>query len=537
MNVSSLSDLPRRAVDVVTLSKSAQAFAQANRQSWSRTDAGASTGELLTDVTLHHPGYVLSGTVAGKHLAEAKDLNLSFLFRRYDRDISHICQSYESANTYSIAGRLRSPSLVACALADSRRIYASVDSIADLVDVTYDGILIGDLIYNTYLKKHNVGTIESLSQSVLPVIFDTVLYERYYDRLLSNNEIRAVIGAQASYAKSGVLLRLALNEDLDVFERIFGPKRFTIRRFTDISETYNQANRPSDAAFERVWTEHREQGVERSRAYFDDRLSGDDDDVIVSKAYSNDKSIIDRETLVDELDLNPEKPIAVLMTHVFLDAAHFRGSLFRDYVTWVRETLQHVRTDSSTNWILKPHPGSDRFDCKHTVDGEFDQAVAGFDNHTVRIMPDDVSTTAVHEIADVVLTVRGSAGIEFPALGTPAIVASDCHYSGFGFAHEPDSKQAYFDLLDTIGDLPPLTERQVERANVMAYLLFVLMRVPSEYIPEISKTEVDDVDKIWQRAARLLSETSVDDSALRAKIEKFVEDDHQHLLDFDKIEL
>lgn len=532
-----LSSLPHRVSDVFKLSEHADTFAQANRQHWGSPNSDASSGKLLTDVTLHHPGYVMTGAVAGKHLANEKNLDISFLARRYDRDIFHVCRSYKPAQIFSLARRFRSPSLITHALSESRRLFDSINSPEDIADITYEGILIGDLVYNSYLQKNDIGTINSVSYDILPVIFNAVLYKEYYERLLSNNDIRAIIGAQASYAKSGILLRLGLKKGIEVFERIFGPKKFTIRHFTDVTETYNQANRPSEKVFKHVRAEHREQAVKRSQEYLNDRLSGENDDVIVSKAYSQDKSIIKRDTLADNLGLDPDKPIAVLMTHVFLDAGHFRGSLFRDYVMWVRETLQYIRNDSTTNWIIKPHPGSERFNCEHTVESEFKRAMDGFEDHTVRIMPDNVSTTAVHDIADVVLTVRGSAGIEFPALGTPAIVASDCHYSGFGFAHEPDSKEAYFGLLDAIGNLPPLTDDEVECANVMVYLIFELMRVPSSYIPKMPKTEIEQVSDIWHQAADSLSDVSIKDSEFQSKVNTFVENNHQHLMNFDKIGL
>jgi hypothetical protein len=294
---------------------------------------------------------------------------------------------------------------------------------------------------------------------------------------------------------------------------------------------------PDADIFERTWEMYREQATEEIKQYLEKRLSGDDEDIIVSKAYGEGEKAVDRRTLADDLNLNPDKPMVVIMSHVFLDAGHFPGGLFQDYVIWLRRTLQHVRTRQHANWIVKPHPGAERYDCEHSVQDEYEQAVKGFDDHTVRLLSDNVSTSAVHKFADAVITVRGSAGIEFPSLGTPAIVAGQNHYTGFGFTREPSSKQAYFELLDEIDELPPVTDHERDRARVMAYLVFMLMRVPSKHVPNMPKTAIEDTDDIWRQGAALLSDGQVQDTVFRDRVSTFINDEHRHLLQYDAIGL
>jgi hypothetical protein len=536
MNLSTLTSLPKRAVELLSVSDAAQAFADANRPIWSDGVSDAN-GTLLAEVTLNHPGYIMDAGIAGNFLADELGLNLSFMIRHYDRELGKILNSYAPHRLVTLLSRYRHPWLLARALTVTHRVYRDLKDIDDLLDLTYEGIPIGDLVYNTYIARKNVGTIDTLSRDVLPYLFETIFFCHYYEYVIETRDVRAVLAAQSSYSKGGVLLRLGVKHNLDTFERIFGAKAFTIRRFREQKQVVDRSTQPDAEIFEHIWENYREQAIEETDEYFEKRLSGADEDVIVSKAYGEDKEEVDRTTLANDLDIDPDKPMIVIMSHVFLDAGHFPGGLFQDYVIWLRETLQHVRTCQHTNWIVKSHPGAERFDCEHTVLDEYEQAVDGFDDHTVRILPDDVSTAAVHNFADAVVTVRGSAGIEFPALGTPAIVAGQNDYTGFGFTREPESKQEYFELLTDIDKLSPVTDRERDRARVMAYFRFMLTRVPSKHVPEMPKTAIDRTDDIWRQGAELLSGGPVQDAALRNRVSKFIRDDHRHLLQYDAIGL
>jgi hypothetical protein len=536
MNFPNPTSFPGLLVDKLSISDPERAFADVNRFIWNQNTTSAD-GTILTDTTLKHPGYVMSAGIAGSLLADELDLNVTFLTGNYNRGLIKILNSYNPLEMIKTSDRYRHPRIIKRALTETRRIYRDLEAIDDLINLRYGDILIGDLVYNTYLSGENVGTMNSVSRSVLPYIFDSLLYYYYYQHVIDTKDVRAILAAQGSYTACGTLLRLGIKHNLSTFERIFGPKKFTIRRLKQQSQVEYQSNRPDPEIFEYIWEEYREDVIDETDTYFERRLCGADEDVVVSKAYSKSKAKIDRKGLADKINIDPEKPIVVIMSHVFVDAGHYTGGLFRDYVTWLRETLHHIRTQKQINWIVKPHPGAERHSCEHTVVDEYTQAVEGFNDHTVRLLPNNISTSAVHDFADAVITVRGSAGIEFPALGTPAIVAGESHYTGFGFTREPTSKQEYFELLDDIDGSISVTDTEQDRARVMTYLLFILMRVPSERVPEMPKTKVNNADTIWDRGADLLSDAPAQDTTFADHVSTFIQDDHRHVLRYDAIGL
>ena len=59
---------------------------------------------------------------------------------------------------------------------------------------------------------------------------------------------------------------------------------------------------------------------------------------------------------IKKFNLDPNKKIAVLFSHIFWDGTFFYGEdLFIDYEDWFRETLKVMIKKKDVNWIIKVH--------------------------------------------------------------------------------------------------------------------------------------------------------------------------------------
>ena len=57
---------------------------------------------------------------------------------------------------------------------------------------------------------------------------------------------------------------------------------------------------------------------------------------------------------IKKFNLDPNKKIAVLFSHIFWDGTFYGEDLFIDYEDWFRETLK-VMIKKDVNWIIKVH--------------------------------------------------------------------------------------------------------------------------------------------------------------------------------------
>ena len=88
-------------------------------------------------------------------------------------------------------------------------IFADLNSKDDISKIKYKEILIGDLIYDGYLKFYNVYTIELTDIKFKNYLRDFILLAKFWDEYFLNNNVKFIIGSHPYYAY-GLILRIGL---------------------------------------------------------------------------------------------------------------------------------------------------------------------------------------------------------------------------------------------------------------------------------------------------------------------------------------
>ena len=104
--------------------------------------------------------------------------------------------------------------------------------------------------------------------------------------------------------------------------------------------------------------------------------------------------------------------------------------------------------------------------------------------NNVKVLPKDFSASAIPNLADVILTVSGTSGLEFACFGIPVINAGNSMYSGYGFNIEPKTKQEYYYVLNSIDQVDKLTTKQINTAKHVAYYIFIYNHHTPAYVFE-----------------------------------------------------
>ena len=153
----------------------------------------------------------------------------------------------------------------------------------------------------------------------------------------------------------------------------------------------------------------------------------------------------------------------------------------------------------------------------------------------IRCAPPDLHTASLHSIVDAIVTVRGTAGLEFAAIGVPPIITGEGPYSGHGFTIEPKTVEEYVTTLTNFGKIKPLSQEAQAKARIFTYLHFVVSRIQSTLVPDIPADFWTPVDAniIWLAAAKRLEHNSVEDDPLFTQFSLQIEADNPHLLNHD----
>jgi CDP-glycerol glycerophosphotransferase (TagB/SpsB family) len=99
-----------------------------------------------------------------------------------------------------------------------------------------------------------------------------------------------------------------------------------------------------------------------------------------------------------------------------------------------------------------------------------EDVVGSLPDHLKLVYPDtDLSTYSLFEIADYVVTVRGTVGIEAALFGIPVVTAGTGRYAGRGFTLDSTTREQYLEKLANLETYPRLSAGQIELAERFAY--------------------------------------------------------------------
>jgi hypothetical protein len=210
---------------------------------------------------------------------------------------------------------------------------------------------------------------------------------------------------------------------------------------------------------------------------FERRYAGTD--ALSRRMYAHTRSQ-PAEALVRRLGLDRSKRTAVVFSHLLWDANLFYGDdLFDDQESWLVETVRAATENDRLNWIVKLHPANIWKRKLERTSGELPELdairrhVGELPSHVRLLLPEsDINARSLFDVADFVVTIRGTVGMEAPCFGIPAVTAGTSHYSGRGFTLDSGSAADYLRLMSRLQDEPPLEEPAVLLARKHAHALF-----------------------------------------------------------------
>ncbi len=297
-------------------------------------------------------------------------------------------------------------------------------------------IYVGDLIYDSFIR-YNLRFKDSykLSLHFYSIIFLTILNISKLNKLFSENDFKCVISQTHVYASlSSLAIRIALNKRIKVLMPIGG--RLVIYKNIDdcmISEVAIKKNKLNNL-LNKNWQKELD-------IYLSYRRAGKIKGTTAKDAYQkkNDFSKNDRFNSMIK-DKKKFSKIGLLATHCLSDANHAGGNFFfNDFYTHFVETLNIIKNDLKTLWIIKPHPTSMYYNEEDFIHKEIIKRKL----KNVIICPNDVKPNSIIEIADKIVTCRSTIAIESAILGKKAIICGKNFFTNFGITENCFSFKVY----------------------------------------------------------------------------------------------
>jgi len=357
-----------------------------------------------------------------------------------------------------------------------------------------DNILLGDLIYDTYIRT-KLGFIKpKIDLHFCNIFFKTIFRTLSLKKIIKKNQTKFIIIGTYTYAYNGpIALRLGLEKNIEVLE--------AGRRFLWKYSKYNLKNGFDYSLVQKNKIFIKKiASMKKINKFLDDRKSGK-----VKLYFTRNKDIkkykfVTRSDLLKKFNLNKKniKKIVLIATHKFSESPHAKGNLiFRDYYDQFIKTLEYFNknNDKDVLCIFRPHPSSHEFNEESVIKNEIHK----LNNKIIKLCPKNISSYNLSEICDTVITGRGTIGLEFACKGKKPILAGQATYSKNNFTYEPYNQSEYFKILSSIKNIKYLNNNKTNLAKKILYFLenHKINLIESKIVPdEISKKISQNLIKI-----------------------------------------
>jgi tetratricopeptide repeat protein/capsular polysaccharide biosynthesis protein len=495
-------------------------FVLFNKQAWDEFSPPENHLEdklILVDCMVDFPPYIHGNMIVAKFLQKATNAKIAVVVR----DQEQLSRNQSILKSFSVKEAFFSMAPVPLSIETNIDRFTKETNPKKvregIINFALEGLVIGDLIYDAYLRDTGLPTIDRIDNTLLHYFSHAEKIHAIYKKIFENRNVIATVQAHTVYIIYGILARVALANGAVVFGRKPGTSPFTIRMYNKLSElgTWEIGFRKKD--YEYIYRHHKERAIEFSKDFLRKRFKGKSIPSLYAhtqEAYSQSKQHYSRNDLIKKIDMHPDKPIVFIMCHAFSDAPHVDSRmLHNDYFEWLEETLEIVSGLMHVNWVVKPHPEDKYYESKEDHAAKI--ATEYTEKHSnIFLSPEDLNTSSILEYAHAVVTVRSTAALEFSAMGIPSIVTGRFTFTSLGFTIEPETKEAYIETLTNIHDCKRLSSQQTDRALTCCYLYYNLALVETRFIPSIASnwhTEFDAVEYLEFSLAALKNHRIEDD--------------------------
>jgi len=494
---------------------------------------------LITNL-VNHLGYTMSEIIIGKNLMEMFDSNGIALLQKNDLKSKLIFESF-GIKKFIYLDNLNFFIRVKYFL-KAYSIIKSCETIDNFLKFNLNNVNIGKAVYDHYLRFTGVGTTNQFYPKFY--LFLSQALANYYEIQKNYDKFKFIASVQSErqFIPGSIIYQSSLTNGINVYSRSGPSNTFSVRKYSDIKEMWKNRERYSKELYYQVSNSIKERAVQIGGNHIEKRFNGVPENdafhdfferpsLLKEKNYKKkEKKTITKKELCERFGWNQNKLIVVILSTDLTDGVFDNTwSLFKDRLTWIRETLLEVTNIKNVNWLLKPHPNDEEHKVVTDTISEYKKICSSYKH--ILTFPNDVSIASIPKFVHAVVTHSGSASYEYPCMGIPVFQASESICSGRGFTIDPKSKKEYFDLLHKIEEVNKLNKWQIDSARIYAFIYSELTRIKANLIIPYVRGAITDKN-YWSKSIKLLDCYKVEEDLLKKMMKMQEKNKDRHTINY-----
>ena len=288
----------------------------------------------------------------------------------------------------------------------------SINKKKDILDIKIYSIPVGDLIYDEFLARYNVGTVNIDDRRFSFFLKHSIKLFIFWYNKIQKKEVKALITSHTVYF-IGMPARIAIYKNIPCYQLSWSSCSYLTRDYQTpfevskyIPKIYNKIPKPIS---------------KKLKKNAKDNIISDFLGIKKDKIPSIEIKIKRAQQLVrSKKELSTKKKLNILIAaHCFTDSVHVYGTqgLFVDHMAWI-EFLGNISKKTDYNWFIKFHPS--HYDNNYIKMIELIKKYPKF-----RIVPKNYKNINLLKKINYALTVHGTMGREYPYFNIPVLNASD----------------------------------------------------------------------------------------------------------------
>jgi len=482
-----------------------------------KKDLNKKNYNVLLASFVHQPGYIYSDCLLAINLKKIDNVKIHGLMDQNDEQAENFLNMVGSKKNYFyIKDNLFNKITY---LFFAYKYFVKLKDVNDLVNFRLNKIEIGRAVYDHYIRNSNKPSIDNLNFKILNLLAEACYVKNFTENLIKENKYKYAIISERQFIPSNIIFQVSLKRGVKVISRVSGPKKIGVSLCSSFKKRNDSEVRIGKNLFKLLSKnkiKYSQLGYSIIKKLLDGEMMNFDRNISKKYFYDSSKNKkIKISNFFEELGLDKNKKTCFIFSHNLLDGNLFGKSklIYCDYLTWLRDTLFYInKLDSNINWIIKEHPSDYGFDKMHTNTLiEFNKIVTA---RNIKFFPKKINSSIIRNVAQCVITLGGSVGMEYPCFGIPSINSAGIFYSGYGFTNDFNNKKEYFNYLKNINKIinKKLSYNQIQLARMHYYLLHEIIKCDHKYLYDYDISRKINDDYFFKKIIKLLDNFNADNN-------------------------
>ena len=299
-----------------------------------------------------------------------------------------------------------------------QKIINLIKSKSDLLNLKIENIYVGDLIYDTYLKRFSRPTVDINEKNFFALLKLSIQIFYFWKNFFTENKVCCFVISDTTYISS-IVVRLAAEKNIKVFQSNWD----NIQKIDNLNQHAYSKYKFYKKDFEKLTDNQKKIALKKAEMNIKKNIMTDDhinSSFLLSKTTGISKTTFHGNFTAQNLLKKNTKKKILIAVHCFLDAPHVfgnHGNIFCDFYEWL-EYLYKLSKKTNYDWYIKNHP---------TSSPKTNEILEHFlkDKPEFELISSDVShAQLIYEGISCVLTVHGTIGWEYAYNEIPVINAS-----------------------------------------------------------------------------------------------------------------